>query len=141
MYINMTSGTKIRLLREQKSWDQGYLAKELGISQPALSKIESDQTKLSWDHAIKLAELFQVDPEYFFDSTINNFISNNQKVNQLYNSDYHDNNIEFIKGLYESQIKLKDDLLKERYERIIELKKMIEDLKIEIASLKNFDVK
>lgn len=137
----MTSGTKIRLLREQKSWDQGYLAKELGISQPALSKIESDQTKLSWDHAIKLAELFQVDPEYFFDSTINNFISNNQKVNQLYNSDYHDNNIEFIKGLYESQIKLKDDLLKERYERIIELKKIIEDLKIEIASLKNFEIK
>ncbi|WP_160068678.1 helix-turn-helix transcriptional regulator [Sphingobacterium bovisgrunnientis] len=132
----MTSGTKIRLIREQKGWDQGSLAKELGISQPALSKIESDQTKLSWDHALKLADVFDVDPEYFFDSNINNYISNNQKVNQLYNSDYHDNNIDFIKGLYESQIKLKDELLQERYERILELKNLVEDLKSELSSYK-----
>lgn len=132
----MTSGTKIRLIREQKGWDQGSLAKELGISQPALSKIESDQTKLSWDHALKLSEVFDVDPEYFFDSNINNYISNNQKVNQLYNSDYHDNNIDFIKGLYESQLKLKDELLQERYERILELKNLVEDLKSELDSFK-----
>ncbi|WP_149913418.1 helix-turn-helix transcriptional regulator [Sphingobacterium cavernae] len=132
----MTSGTKIRLIREQKGWDQASLAKELGISQPALSKIESDQTKLSWDHALKLSEVFDVDPEYFFDSNINNYISNNQKVNQLYNSDYHDNNIDFIKGLYESQLKLKDELLQERYERIIELKNLVEDLKSELDSFK-----
>jgi|SRR5690606_3044357 len=132
----MTSGTKIRLIREQKGWDQASLAKELGISQPALSKIESDQTKLSWDHALKLSEVFDVDPEYFFDSNINNYISNNQKVNQLYNSDYHDNNIDFIKGLYESQLKLKDELLQERYERILELKNLVEDLKSELDSFK-----
>ena len=132
----MTSGTKIRLLREQKSWDQNYLANKLGVSQPAISKIESDQTKLSWDHALKLACLFDVDPEYFFDSNISNYILNNQKVNQLYNSDYHDNNIDFIKELYEKQIKLKDDLLLERQERILELKKQIEDLKTELADVK-----
>jgi|SRR5690606_6278399 len=129
----MTSGTKIRLLREQKKWDQNYLANKLGISQPAISKIESDQTKLSWDHAIKLASIFEVDAEYFFDSNVSNYILNNQKVNQLYNSDYHDNNIDFIKELYEKQIKLKDDLLTERHERILELKKQIEDLKAELA--------
>lgn len=132
----MTSGTKIRLLREKKGWDQAYLAKQLGISQPALSKIESDQTKLSWDHALKLAELFEVDPEYFFDSKVNNYISNNDKVNQLYNSEYHDNNIEFVKALYEAQIKTKNDLLEERHERIVELKKQVEELKAELASLK-----
>lgn len=137
----MTSGTKIRLLREKKGWDQGYLAKELGISQPALSKIESDQTKLSWDHAIKLAEVFEVDPEYFFDSNISNYISNNNKVNQLYNSDYHDNNIDFIKSLYEAQMKLKDDLLQERYERLIELKKQVEELKIELAFFRKDNLK
>jgi len=136
----MTSGTKIRLLREQKGWDQNYLAKEMGISQPALSKIESDQTKLSWDHALKLAELFDVDPEYFFDSKVNNYISHNDKVNQLYNSEYFDNNIEFIKGLYEAQIKAKDDLLAERQERIDGFKKQVEELKAELASLKKVKI-
>ena len=132
----MTTGTKIRLLREKKGWGQEVLAEKLNVTQPAISKLESDQTKLSWDHALKLAELFEVDPEYFFDSKVNNYISNNDKVNQLYNSDYNDNNIEFIKGLYEAQIKSKDQLLEERYDRIVELKKQVEDLKAELASLK-----
>ena len=132
----MTSGTKIRLLREQKNWDQIYLAEKIGISQPALSKIESDQTKLSWEHAIKLSIIFEVDPEYFFDSNINNYISNNQKVNQLYNSEYKDNDIELIKNLYEEQIKAKDALLHERFERIEELKLQIKDLKNQIINSK-----
>lgn len=133
----MTTGTKIRLLREKEGWGQDVLAEKLNISQPAISKIESDQTKLSWDHAEILAQLFEVDPEYFFDSKVSNYISNNQKVNQLYNSEYHDNNIEFVKGLYEAQLNSKDQLLEERQERIIELKKQVEELKAELASLRN----
>ncbi|WP_343539457.1 helix-turn-helix domain-containing protein [Sphingobacterium thalpophilum] len=132
----MTTGTKIRLLREQKGWGQDVLAAKLAISQPAISKLESDQNKLSWDNAIKLGELFEVDPEYFFDSKVNNYISHNQKVNQLFNSDYNDNNIEFIKGLYEAQIKSKDALLEERLERIAELKNQVEELKGELGRLK-----
>ncbi|QQD15056.1 helix-turn-helix domain-containing protein [Sphingobacterium sp. UDSM-2020] len=132
----MTTGTKIRLLREKNGWGQDVLANKLNISQPAISKIESDQTKLSWDHAEALAKIFEVDPEYFFDSKVSNFISNNQKVNQLYNSEYHDNNIEFIKGLYEAQINSKDQLLEERYERIADLKKQIEELKAELVILR-----
>ncbi|MEN5378017.1 helix-turn-helix domain-containing protein [Sphingobacterium kitahiroshimense] len=132
----MTTGTKIRLLREKNGWGQDVLANKLNISQPAISKIESDQTKLSWDYAEALAKIFEVDPEYFFDSKVSNFISNNQKVNQLYNSEYHDNNIEFIKGLYEAQINSKDQLLEERYERIADLKKQIEELKAELVILK-----
>ncbi|WP_286735884.1 MULTISPECIES: helix-turn-helix domain-containing protein [Sphingobacterium] len=132
----MTTGTKIRLLREQKGWGQDVLAAKLNISQPAISKLESDQNKLSWDNAVTLGELFEVDPEYFFDSKVNNYISHNQKVNQLFNSDYNDNNIEFIKGLYEAQIKSKDELLQERYERIEDFKRQVEELKTELAILK-----
>ncbi|MFA4978758.1 transcriptional repressor DicA [compost metagenome] len=132
----MTTGTKIRLLREQKGWGQDVLAAKLNISQPAISKLESDQNKLSWDNAVTLGELFEVDPEYFFDSKVNNYISHNQKVNQLFNSDYNDNNIEFIKGLYETQIKSKDELLQERYERIEDFKRQVEELKTELAILK-----
>lgn len=125
----MTSGTKIRLLREQKGWGQEVLADHLNISQPAISKIESDQTKLSWDHAVQLGILFEVDPEYFFDSKVNNYISHNEQVNQLYNSEYLNNNLEFVKSLYEDQIKAKDEL-------ISVYRTQIEELKAEIARLK-----
>lgn len=130
----MTTGTKIRLLREQNGWGQDVLAEKLGVSQPSISKLESDQTKLSWDYALKLAVLFEVDPEYFFDSKINNYISHNKKVNQLYNSEYHDNNIELIKELYENQIKTKDELLQEQRDRITELKNQVKELQKQLSS-------
>lgn len=133
----METGTKIRILREKQHWGQDVLAEKLGISQPAVSKLESGQIKLSWETAEKLAKIFEVDPEYFFDSKVNNYISNNDKVNQLYNSTYNDNEIDFIKELYESQIKAKDLLLEERNERIMELKKEVSDLKAKLSSLEN----
>ena len=125
----MTSGTKIRLLREQKGWGQEVLADHLNISQPAISKIESDQTKLSWDHAVQLGILFEVDPEYFFDSKVNNYISHNEIQNQLFNSEYIYNNLDLVKSLYEDQIKAKDELLSVYRTQIEELKAEIDRLK------------
>ncbi|SDH16063.1 helix-turn-helix domain-containing protein [Mucilaginibacter gossypii] len=132
----MTTGTKIRLLREQKGWDQGFIAAKLDVTQPAISKLESDQTKLSWDNAVKLGELFGVDPEYFFDSAVNNYVYNNQKVNQLFNSEYTEVDIEHFKQSYESQIKLKDDLLSANNKIISTLEEHIRDLKQQIIELK-----
>lgn len=133
----MTTGTKIRILREQKHWGQEVLADALGISQPCVSKRESDQTKLSWEHAVILGKLFEVDPEYFFDSNVNNYVYNNQKVNQLFNSEYSETNVELIKELYGSQLKIKDELLEERNQRIVELKQEVADLKRELTGLKS----
>lgn len=133
----MTSGTKIRLLREQKGWDQNYLAKNMGISQPALSKIESDQTKLSWEHAQKLAQLFEVDPEYFFETKIFNHNTNSGVGNQVVSPQtYNESDVELLKSIYEDHLQTKDDLLEERHERIVELKKQVEELKAELANLK-----
>jgi len=133
----MTSGTKIRLLREQKGWDQTYLANKLGISQPALSKIESDQTKLSWDHALKLGELFEVDPEYFFETRVFNHNTNNGLGNQVISPQtYNESDVELLRSIYEDHLKSKDLLLDERHERILDLKKQIEELKVALASLK-----
>lgn len=132
----MTTGTKIRLLREQKGWAQDVISQTLGVTQPAVSKLESDQTKLSWDNAVKLAVLLGVDPEYFFDSNVNNYVYNNEKVNQLFNSEYSETDVEFIKSLYNDQIKSKDELLQERNLRIAELKEQISDLKKELAEAK-----
>jgi transcriptional regulator with XRE-family HTH domain len=132
----MTTGTKIRLLREQKGWDQGFIAAKLNVTQPAISKLESDQTKLSWDNAVKLGQLFEVDPEYFFDSAVNNYVYNNQKVNQLFNSEYTEVDIDHFKQSYESQMKLKDDLLSAKSKIISTLEEHIQDLKQQIIELK-----
>jgi transcriptional regulator with XRE-family HTH domain len=133
----MTTGTKIRLLREKEGWGQDVLAEKLNISQPAISKIESDQTKLSWDHAEILAQLFEVDPEYFFETKIFNHNTNSGLGNQVISPQtYHESDIELLKSIYEDHLKTKTELLEERHERIVELKKQVEELKTELASLK-----
>ncbi|MGA6118717.1 helix-turn-helix domain-containing protein [Sphingobacterium anhuiense] len=133
----MTTGTKIRLLREKEGWGQDVLADKLNISQPAISKIESDQTKLSWDHAEILAKVFEVDPEYFFETKIINHNNNSGEGNQVISPQtYHESDIELLKSIYEDHLKTKTELLEERHERIVELKKQVEELKAELASLK-----
>ncbi|GEM_PF-288117 len=131
----MTTGTKIRLLREQKGWGQDYIASALGVTQPAISKLESDQTKLSWDTAVILAKLFEVDPEYFFESSVNTFNNHAYSVNQVLGS-YHYSDIDTIKALYEEQLKIKDDLLIEKTERNHDLKAQLADLKKELTEVK-----
>ncbi|KAA8482404.1 DNA-binding XRE family transcriptional regulator [Arcticibacter tournemirensis] len=133
----MTTGTKIRLLREQKGWGQDYIANALGVTQPAISKLESDQTKLSWDTAVVLAGLFEVDPEYFFDSRVNNYNYNHGSGNQVVSPiTYNESDIETLKALHAEQLKLKDDLLQERFERNTDLKAQLADLKKELAEVK-----
>lgn len=134
---NMTTGTKIRLLREQKGWGQDVLAAKLEISQPAISKLESDQNKLSWDNAVKLGDIFEVDPEYFFETKVFNHNTNTGVGNQVISPQtYNQSDIELLKSIYEDHLKTKTELLEERYERIIELKKQVEELRAELASLK-----
>ncbi|WP_184549782.1 helix-turn-helix domain-containing protein [Mucilaginibacter sp. FT3.2] len=131
----MTTGTKIRLLREQHRWDQGVVADSLGVTQPAVSKLESDQTKLSWENAVKLAKLFDVDPEYFFEIAINNFNNHAYSVNQVQGT-YQYTDVETIKMLYEEKLQAKEELLHERFLRNNELKEQVAELKKEIAELR-----
>lgn len=133
----MTTGTKIRLLREQEGWGQDVLAAKLGISQPAISKLESDQNKLSWDNAVKLGEVFEVDPEYFFETKVFNHNTNSGAGNQVISPQtYNQSDIELLKSIYEDHLRSKNELLEERYERIADLKRQVEELKAELANLK-----
>jgi transcriptional regulator with XRE-family HTH domain len=54
-------GHKIRAAREFKDISQDYLAKKLGISQPALSKIENNETKIDFDKVEEIASILGVD--------------------------------------------------------------------------------
>lgn len=54
-------GHKIRAAREFKDISQDYLAKKLGISQPALSKIENNETKIDYEKVEEIASILGVD--------------------------------------------------------------------------------
>jgi transcriptional regulator with XRE-family HTH domain len=98
-------GKKIRLLRHQKGWSQQDVAKKLGISIPAFSKIETGITDLNLSRLIQIAKLF-------------NFTA----VQLLSFSETDDVN-DYVDRITSIQQKLK-----EREEEIIQLQKKIIDL-------------
>lgn len=53
---------KIRQLRELKGFSQEYIAIQLGISQRAYSKLETNQTRLDWLKITKIAQVLDMDP-------------------------------------------------------------------------------
>ncbi len=53
-------GKNIRLLRQKKGWSQGEVAKQLNISIPAFSKIETGITDINVSRLEQIANLFQV---------------------------------------------------------------------------------
>lgn len=52
---------KIRKVREHKNFSQEYLAKKIGISQNAYSKIELGYSKITLDRFMHIATLLEVD--------------------------------------------------------------------------------
>jgi transcriptional regulator with XRE-family HTH domain len=60
---NMNAISKnIRSMRQQRNWTQGHLAKKLGITTPALSKIEAGDTDLNFSRLTQIAGVFNVVP-------------------------------------------------------------------------------
>ena len=55
-----TLGKKIRLLRHQKSWSQEDVAKQLEISIPAFSKIETGITDINLSRLEQISKLFEM---------------------------------------------------------------------------------
>ena len=53
-------GTLIRKIRETKKMSQEQVARGMGISQNAYSKIENNQTQLTVNHIKKLSKIFDV---------------------------------------------------------------------------------
>ncbi|WP_293299103.1 helix-turn-helix transcriptional regulator [Pedobacter sp. UBA4863] len=52
--------SKIRKLRENKNFSQEYLAKKIGISQNAYSKIELGYSKITLDRLIHISHILEI---------------------------------------------------------------------------------
>ena len=60
-------GQSVRAKRVARFWTQERLAREAGISQKALSKIENDDVEPRFSTIIRLAAALGVDPSEFVD--------------------------------------------------------------------------
>ena len=63
----MKRKNNIRLFREIKGYSQGYVAKHIGKSQAALSKIENGYINLSDEFTDQISEILEVPKHKLFD--------------------------------------------------------------------------
>jgi transcriptional regulator with XRE-family HTH domain len=102
-------GQKIKKLRELKNLNQQYVAKEVGMTQGAYSKIEQGDSDLSYSKLEKISEALGLKPEdviSFNDQMVFNVSNNNNGGNVFGHVSYGLSENEI--ALYEQQI----DLLK-----------------------------
>ena len=57
---------KLREYRLKNKFTNQLMADILGISKPYYWQIEHDQKRLSYDMAIKIADIFHLKPDYLF---------------------------------------------------------------------------
>ena len=58
---NKSIGKSIRILRHQHGWSQEDVAKRLGISIPAFSKIETGVTDINLSRLEQIANIYEID--------------------------------------------------------------------------------
>lgn len=115
----MEIGERIKKIRELKNYTQEYMAKNLNMTQAGYSKIERDETELSFQKLGKISEVLKV--------TIDDIIHFNERMifNVSYNS--HSNNGYVVNnGIPEQERKLYEQIIQQQKDEILFLKKIIE---------------
>jgi transcriptional regulator with XRE-family HTH domain len=118
---NLKIGHKIKKLRELKNLTQEHMAKSIGISQGAYSRMELGETEITYSKLERISEELGMKPEEiiaFNESLVFN-VMNNQTGNGLVINNNQISEVE--KNMYEQQI----DLLKDENAY---LKKVIDGL-------------
>jgi len=119
----LTIGRKIKKLRELRNYTQDYMADQLGISQPAYSKMETDETEINHVRLTQIAKVLDIsvqdilafDERVFFNQ-MNNHNAAGYTINQYGLSDNE-------RKLYEDKIKLLEDKIHHLEDVIAQLKK------------------
>ena len=65
-YANQFLGLLVKQAREEKGWDQEYLADELGIDIRTVRKIESGQSNVAYDLLSKIIHTLEICPQILF---------------------------------------------------------------------------
>ena len=110
-------GTRIKRLREERNYSQSYLAQKLGITQKAYSKIETNQTRLSVDDLLKIADILETSIDKLMGIETGNTYNN-------YNT-HNGDGIVINRAISDKIIELYDKLLAAKDEEIVRLKGLV----------------
>jgi transcriptional regulator with XRE-family HTH domain len=115
--------TKLRMLRISHNWSQEQVADKIEISQAAYAKLEVGKTRLTIDRARQLANLYKIEPEYFFSNELRPSINHNNGTNSHSNAIYNPENYTDIvystgKEIFEKFLNEKDKLINAKDELI-----------------------
>lgn len=58
--------TKLKKLRLKNNYTSRYIADTLGISKPFYSQIENGRRRLTYDMAVRIANIFKMKPDEIF---------------------------------------------------------------------------
>lgn len=123
MEAKLKMGHKIRAARKWKNITQEQLAEQLNISQPALSKIESNDMPISYEKLTEVSEKLDFDINELLDidpSTSFNSIQQSGGFSGIYNTCTF--SAEDVKEVYGQLIEEKNKRI-ELLERLLESKK------------------
>jgi transcriptional regulator with XRE-family HTH domain len=138
MSVSYHLDTKLKVLRVSRDWSQEFVAEKLGISQAAYAKLETGETRLTVDRAGQLANIYEIDPEYFFTTDrVINYNSGSNSHGGLFNTQTYNNGV--ARDILEKLLTERDevaktlqqeltDARKERAEIALLLQKLIEKL-------------
>jgi len=115
---------RVKKVRVEKNFTQDYLAKKLGLSQKAYSKIENSESKLNVDTLIKISEILDTPITNFLDESsrpiVNDYSNRTGGDNIIYKNIYN----EKTEDLYNQLLKAKDDIINSKQSEIDLLKKL-----------------
>lgn len=120
-------GFKIRKLRDNLGYSQEYVATKLGIAQNTYSKIETGQSPLTIDRAKKLAELFEVEPDFFFSDQDMGVVNHNNgnDYRLIFNPETY---VESQREIFDLLIEDKDNQISYLKEEIVRLREQLNTL-------------
>jgi len=120
----------IRETRLKKNFSQDYLAKKLGISQKAYSKIENNETRLNVETLMNISAILEVPIGHFFADgkapILNDFSNRTGGDNVIYKTEKDATKEE----LYIELLKAKDEIITSKNNEILAYKLIIEHNKI-----------
>ncbi len=120
-----TINENVKKIRKQKKLTQEFVAQKLGVSRAWYNKLENDEIDIKVDLLPKLAEIFKVPVQELTQVNDSNYFSTTNNHSQIKNIANIVNDNAEIKELYDKLIISKDELLKEKQNRIDYLEKLL----------------
>jgi transcriptional regulator with XRE-family HTH domain len=123
-----TVSERLKKIRLENNISQDFLAKKLGFTQKAYSKIENNETKLNVDVLKRISEILNVPIESFFSKSqqpiLNDFSNRTGGDNIIYKN----NLTEKMEELFKEIIKSKDEVIASKINEIETLRMVINKL-------------